>query len=146
MNLMPSEEHGHRSLLIHFSPVNSGSLERCSVFPSGTGSVGTLMYNLVKGGWALWLAWYSPLSGGKRGSSLPAVMPAEGSCSSSLQEQGGVQRPHTQASALFLSLSLQTLPPAQENGTPCILAQQKNYPCVTSFSFPISQLKSRTLH
>lgn len=105
MNLMPSEEHGHRSLLIQFSPVNSGSLERCSAFPSGTGSVGTLMYNLVKEGWALWLAWYSPLSGGKRGSSLPAVMPAEGSCGSSLQEQGGVQRPHTQASALFLSLS-----------------------------------------
>lgn len=144
MNLMPSGEHGH-SLLIQFSPVNSGSLERCSVFPSGTRSVGMLMYNLVKGCWALWLTWYPPLGGGKRGSSLTPVMPAEDSCGS-LQEQGGVQRPHTQASALFLSLSFQALPPAQENGTHCIPAQQKNCPYVTSCFFCISQLKSRTLH
>ena len=84
---MPSGEHGH-SLLIQFSPVNSGSLERCSAFPSGTWSVGMLMYNLVKGGWALWLTWYPPSGGGKHGSSLTPVMPAEDSCGS-LQEQGG---------------------------------------------------------
>lgn len=47
----PSGEHGHRSL--QFSPVNSGSLERCSVFPGGTWSVGTPVYNLV---WTLWFA------------------------------------------------------------------------------------------
>lgn len=47
----PSGEHGHRSL--QFSPVNSGSLERCSVFPGGAWSVGTPVYNLV---WALWFA------------------------------------------------------------------------------------------
>ena len=102
MNLMLSGEHGH-SLLIQFSPVNSGSLERCLVFPSGTGSVGTLMYNLVKGGWALWLAWYPPSGGGKHGSSLTLVMPAEGSCGS-LQERRGAETTHPSLSPLPLSL------------------------------------------
>lgn len=78
------------------------------MFPSGTGSVGTLMYNLVKGGWALWLAWYPPSGGGKHGSSLTPVMPAEGSCGS-LQKRRGAETTHPSLSSLPLSLSLSRL-------------------------------------
>lgn len=87
------------TLSLQFSTVSSVSMEKCLGFPVGAGSMGTSMYNLVRG------AVQAPSILG-----FPSLLGDP--YPSSLQGQG-VQRPHTQASTLshFPSLSRLFLSP-----------------------------------
>lgn len=74
--------------------------------------------------------------------SIPGFPSLLGPVPSSLQGQRG-QRPHTQASILSLSLSLQTLPPAQENGTHGIPEWPEIVRMLYPTPFPPLQLKTK---